>query len=447
MVTNRWDRTVARPAILCALVILVSSAAAEQPENKPPSEPVSPRLVRTLVHPDPNSPIWLLRYSSDGRRLAAGGYPSGILQIWDPTTGQELSRMTPPNGERGTAEYGALTADWKTAFTPYEVQKVLRVDGPMGPQKFANYDGAVRVWDVTTGKPRPPISVAVGRGVNNLWASPDGTKLVTVEVRSHEVANVQRNPLVVVYRDLARDGPPIELADGFGMAAFAPDGKTIVLTTGGRAAGESRIRLFDAQTGKETTTLAAEPKASIFFPAFSPDSKRIAAEVRNLEETASTIRVWDRDTGKEVAVLKPAEASLALYPDFSASGGFVTAIAKGGTAYVWNVASGKVVVKHSFGASGSARAVAISPDNRLASMTGTPGGDLPQNLSDDDPVHHLQPRVILYDLATGKLIETLICPPGFPAKAAFSPDGKTLAVGGSGAVHLFNVADITGRGR
>ena len=94
-------------------------------------------------------------------------------------------------------------------------------------------------------------------------------------------------------------------------------------------------------------------------------------------------------------------------------------------------------MKHGFGMSPT---TAISPDNRLAAVAGTPAGDA---------AHHPQPCVVIYDLASGKPVETLVGPPRFPAKAAFSPDGKTLAVGGSGAVQLFNVGDIieTGWGR
>ena len=143
---------------------------------------------------------------------------------------------------------------------------------------FLHYDGEVLVWDVATGKQRPSIKLAPGRGASEVVASPDGTKIVTLETQSHEQTEEQSSPEAVVYRDLARDGPPIDLADGFGMAAFAPDGKAFALTTGIRNDGQSRIRLFDALTGKETTLLAEEPRANIFFPAFSPDGKRVAAE-------------------------------------------------------------------------------------------------------------------------------------------------------------------------
>ena len=125
--------TKTQPAVLAALLILAASSAADEPDPKPKSEPVSPRLVRTLPHPDPNSPIWFFRYSPDGRRLAAAGEYSGILQIWDLADGRELARVTPPRGEHGTPDYGALTADWKTTFT-VRGDKNVRVDAALGNQ-------------------------------------------------------------------------------------------------------------------------------------------------------------------------------------------------------------------------------------------------------------------------------------------------------------------------
>src|SRR5205085_1502587 len=140
------------------------SSAADEPGANSTPEPVSRRLVRSLAHPDSQSPVVFLRYCSDGR-LAAAGYPSGILQIWDPKSGKELSRVTLAPGERGTVTFGALTADWKTAFTPFEGRKKnVQIDAVVQKRGVVEYEGAVRVWDVTTGKPRSPIKLAPGRG-------------------------------------------------------------------------------------------------------------------------------------------------------------------------------------------------------------------------------------------------------------------------------------------
>ena len=295
----------ARPVILAALLILASSAAADEPDRKPKSEPVSPRRVRTHT-PGPRLrdpvPAVLIRRPTVG----CGRVSSWILQVWDPNAGKELARVTPPAGDSFPDEFGALTADWKMAFTPYERRKVVQIEAIPEKRTIIEYDGEVRVWDVATGKQRPPIKLAAGRGTPQVIASPDGTRLIPVEIQSF----VQTGNAPIPWRWFTATSPgrrPIELADGFGMAAFAPDGRSFVLSNVNWENGRSRISLFDALTAKATILLADEPKANLFFPAFSPEGKRVAAEIRDWAALASVIKVWDRDSGKEMAALKPKE--------------------------------------------------------------------------------------------------------------------------------------------
>jgi WD40 repeat protein len=410
-----------------------------QPKVSTKPEPVSPRLIRSLVHPDRKAFMSLVRYSDDGRRLAVAGYPSGVVQIWDAAAGRELARLETPPYHR-TDEYVALTADWTTAYVPHEGQKVVRTETEGEQRVVIDYDGEVQVWDVHTGKLRRPVKLAPGRGAYQAWVSPDGTRLITTEARPYDKKKARHLPYAAVYRDLSGGGPPVELAEGFAMAAFAPGGKAFVLATSDREKGPGRLRVFDALTGKETALLAEEPKANIFYPAFSPDGGRVAAEVREVGEAGSVVRVWDTASGKAVATLRAAEQSGLLMPTFSPDGRFVSAIMVKGAAYVWDATNGREVLKHSFGEKGYTSQVAVSPDGRWAAAAGTPGVNAGEFGRDPDPADLPQPRVVLYDLATGQATETLVCPPGFPGRVAFSPDGRTLAVGGAGAVHLFDTA-------
>jgi sugar lactone lactonase YvrE len=82
--------------------------------------------------------------------------------------------------------------------------------------------------------------------------------------------------------------------------------------------------------------------------------------------------------------------------------------------------------------------VAFVPDGRFAVLAQPKWDDKDR----DSDVRDLpQPRVFLFDLAAPAAEpEVVICPHGYTGGLAISPDGKTLAVGGAGAVHLFSLA-------
>ena len=163
----------------------------------------------------------------------------------------------------------------------------------------------------------------------------------------------------------------------------------------------------------------------------------MVAEVRRFSDQTSVLKVWDVAGRKEECVLRPDPAAPVLYPKISADGRIVTGKTRG-VGYVWDVATGKVVVRHE-GKGGVGKA-ALSPDGRRAGMTfraeaGTAtGGDI-------NPVDLPQPRAIVFDLTTGQPILTMTCPPGFCGPVAFSSDGTTLPVAGSGGTHLFDLTE------
>jgi WD40 repeat protein len=214
--------------------------------------------------------------------------------------------------------------------------------------------------------------------------------------------------------------------------AFSPDGK--MLACGGEG---SKIVLWDAATGKELRRLAGH-HGPITFVMFSPDGKLLASKGYD-----QTLRLWNVADGREVRRLGHQEgASQVNEPDcpvvFSLDGKTVasaTLTPVGDYHYQrsfrsWDVATGTET--QSFKENHSSLGVAaFSPDGKLVAVVLSETGRLRQ-------------RICLWDVDNGKELR-----PIEPTQAeslepvsflAFSPDGKTLASSGGGSVQLWEVA-------
>jgi WD40 repeat protein len=153
------------------------------------------------------------------------------------------------------------------------------------------------------------------------------------------------------------------------IAAFSPDGKTLVTAgwSGSRQNGE--LHLWDVQTRKLRQTIRGFACGRFGVPsvAFSPDGKHL------MWAAARTVKVWDTTTGQMMRTLRGHEDEV--------------------------------------------MAVAFGPDSRtVASASGTSSSSIGQY------------RIRLWDLQTGGVLRT-ISRPSEARCLAFSPDGFTLASG------------------
>jgi WD40 repeat protein len=407
-----------------------------RPKTQITPEPVSPRLVRSLVHPDRKATVSTVRFSADGRRLFTAGYPSGMLQFWDVAAGKELRRIDTPRGYRGSSEYAELPADWSAVYVPWEKRKVVRFERNGESDTRIELDGSVLAFDATTGQPRPSLQPAAGHSVVVAYLSPDGARLVALERPSY-LRNEHKSDVVVLWDVPA--GARRVIGEGYPMVAYTPDSKRFALTRNDYDPQSGVLKLFDAD-GTELAEVARVKGGVFTWPKVSPDGRLLAVEQSKQRiNLPATIRVWDLESRKELASFRSGGDFPFMEFAFSPDGKQLAAIDYNGRLRLWKIATGRPVREQDFAAT-MLRHVAFSPDGKRLAVQAQPEWERFKARDVPEPQGVPQPRVFLFDLtATGAGPEVVICPHGFCGGLAFSPDGKTLAVGGTGAAHLFDL--------
>ncbi|HJZ54589.1 MAG TPA: WD40 repeat domain-containing protein, partial [Gemmataceae bacterium] len=324
-----------------------------------------------------------LHFSPDSATLI--GAVSGTIYRWDAATGRTIR---PAEGGDSVVDQIEVTADGKRIVT-------------------RGQDGDAHVWDARTGEHLRRVNVTWQRGMG---LSPDGKFLVwPVEDESVKYKDpAQPNAIHTGNRlrlyDLA-EGKLIDRFPGFEGDAhnldFTPDGKTLVTVD----LNNGVVRLWDVATGKEqrSFSVSGEVKGRPYYvwrARLSPDGKTLAVNYQRADNTTAllgpyAVRLWDMTTGKELHHLV------------------------GHWYYV--------------------EAMAFSPDSRYLVTGSKPLEEFAQ-----EQLRQPVDQVFVWDVVTGKQVARL--PIGGTA-AAFSPDGRTLAVAQpDNTIQLWDVATWKPRG-
>lgn len=393
----------------------------------------APPAIVTLPHPDPTAAVVLVRYSPDGHRLLAAGYPSGVVQVFDTATLKERHRFAGPKGYRGSSEYCLVADDFSRAYVLDCDRNVVEVNANGKREKRVVYSGGVRGWDLKSGKPLEPFGpLAGGRGTEAGYLSAAGDRLLSVE-RATSVPPLTP-PNGVVLWDTAT-GTGKSMATGYAMAAFAPDGKSVAVCLFAEDATPSRLFVRDLASGKDRTVATSDVAGRGFsWPVFAPDGKTLVVEDGpGRVDKPSKLRLFDAASGKETATVHSGGDYPFLPSSFSPDGRYVAAGDYAGGVRVFDARTGAVVAVRRFESTGVGRRIAFSPDSRTAfALVQT----RPKDLADSpDPTALPRPRLLALDLKAGTAAETEL-PPGYCGMIAVRPDGKEVAVGGAGGVHL-----------
>jgi WD40 repeat protein len=217
--------------------------------------------------------------------------------------------------------------------------------------------------------------------------------------------------LVAIYGFIFWVGPLLNrLSAKFEGIAFSPDGRRLAT-----AGSDGQVRIWDAVTGRELLTLAADEE-SVASVAFSPDGNRLAAGTDE-----GTVRVWDARNGKELLVLLDLDSAVQCLA-FSRDGRLLAAGTKEGLIQLWDGATG--TRGHTLGHGSRVVSLAFDAGGRLAAVSDitVPGrGDPPKDLK-------------MWDTTTGR---GLLAIPAGEGGVVFTPDGARLIAGGRD-LHVWN---------
>lgn len=354
-----------------------------------------------------------VRFSPDGKLLFSTGI-SDDIKIWDVATGKELRHF----------EGNDLTHDGKTLIVA-------------DPEKDT---ATIRFSETKTGKLLREITVH--HKVERVVSAPDGKTFV---------GRVGK----FIYIWDAATGKELHQLAGVEKwvdtwLAFSPNGETLGVCYNGKV-----VKLWDARTGKELHQWSKFPKFGHVTPAFSPDSKTLA--VPGPDET---IQLWNVKTSKEtgrIKVEKAAHLGMAFAPD-----GKTLAWGTRGEIHLWDLAE-KRERRPPGRLPEAIEVVAFSPDGKTLLTSGwwegpirsweiatgkelrqlqRPESLVPPVFSPSADLFALvdysdkKPR--LFDLATGREIPLRGQPPKKSHLLAFSPDGRTLAVGAEVEIRLWD---------
>jgi WD40 repeat protein len=370
--------------------------------------------------------------SPDGKLIAAGD-SEGLVYLWEAATGKILHRLA--------ARAGVL----RVVFSPDGRRLLARAR-----------KGEVTLWDVASGQ----LTGSFRRdNASDRWsdfliftadsrqviAVPDANELIILRGKKHEdtyvLVGLELKELAVELLDPTTGKSVKHLATGrlgtiFSDAALSPDGKLLALGMRAYKAPRKQVQLIDVATGNLVREIQDEGEGWFLSMAFAPDGKTLALGGRD------EIVLADVGTGKLTGKLTSKMDTVAFL-GFSPDGKSLVSHGHDNKIRTWDLASGKQLLEIPAEADGYTRLPVPGslfrrpPPQELRTRT-----NATTLLKDGKTVAvGASATVALWDVAAGKrLLPQFGGTDGWATALEFSPDGRSLVVAGADQARIWDAA-------
>ena len=357
-----------------------------------------------------NSKIRGIAFSRDGGRLVS--VSSEAMRLWDVSTGTEQGSLFTLEDRIAQRVPPILKLkELNKAYLPNSRDDVHSVMFSEDAKHLvsASSDGSLHIWDVETGLYQSSFSLgAYSDLVNVLAFSEDGKYLASNDgfeerIRVWNVENGTQHAILTP-----------------GQGDFLNPVREITVSQGiKKVAGrdyEGTIRIWDAETVEQLSTVVTDRLQRYWPLVFSPDGKILAGRERL---SSDNIELWQIEHGAHLFTLKGHKGAVSEYT-FSPDSRIFVSGDRDGTIILWDVETG-------------------DQRERLTGPT-KPIGGLAFSTDSKTLVSGSGNEIHLWDVDTGNAVNRLDAVKNV-ASLAFSPDGKTLASGTEdGQIQVWSLA-------
>jgi WD40 repeat protein len=375
----------------CGNSVFYASAGRGKPAH-PPIHLIAPNGgevfragTETLVRWEGVPPADTVRldYSIDGgqhwRQVAQKA--AGLAYRWKvPPTPSTTCLMRVSQADDTASGERIVKTDTKTyAVSP----DGLRVAGSTGED-----EEGITIWSIEDGRELWKFGGSfstfdnTGRMVKQIEFSPDGKQmLVETHGQTSHLVDIASNRIVRSYKGGFLNQRGNNFADN--VSPFSPDGSRIVIS----AFADYAMEVWDVKSGKQIARMT-NPHGSISNATFTSDGKELITV-----ETDGTAQLWNASTGALVRTIKSRAniRSAVISPDGSI-------IATGAdrpddTLYLWNRASGELILRIPVGGAAAEHVPQFSPDGNhvmiwrsdVPMLADVHTGEVVQRFVDDNP--------------------------------------------------------------